>query len=181
MSKENFAERLKKIRSKRRYTQEELAKSTQISIQTIRNYEQGRNEPISLHLLCLAQALDVTPEFLLLGDNDMKNYTNSIQKELMQLDDYDKISEIKNEELNSVILSHLEMSEELISAIVNDWNSKNIFKRAKENNDGSVVMEDSYCTRNYVQEVLLRYCQNRSKYKEKFNIKDGIINNCEQL
>lgn len=108
----------------------------------------------------------------------MNDYTNAIKVELMQLTDYDRISEIKNEELNSTILSHLEMSEELISAITNHWNGKGIFKRSKIVN-GKHIEEDSYCTRSYVQDVIIRYCQNRAKYKKKFKIQDGMIINSE--
>lgn len=160
---ETFAERLKRIRSQRNFTQEQLAEISEISVQTIRNYEQGISNPVSEYLLNLAKVLDVTPENLLLGGNNMKTYTDAIKVELMQLDDFNKISEIKNEEFNSTILSHLEMDEELISAITKDWNTKGIF--------------DTRCNRNYVQEVIIKYCQNRAKYKEKFMLQDGMIIN----
>ncbi len=161
---ETFAERLKRIRSQRNFTQEQLAEISEISVQTIRNYEQGISKnPVSEYLLNLAKALDVTPEYLLLGGNNMKIYTDAIKVELMQLDDFDKISEIKNEEFNSTILSHLEMGEELIAAVTKDWNTKGIF--------------DTRCNRNYVQEVIIKYCQNRAKYKRKFMIQDGMIIN----
>ena len=175
---ETFAERLKRIRNQRNYTQEKLAKITGISVQTIRNYEQRKNEQIAVYLLDLAKALDVTPEYLLLGENNMNSYTNAIKVELMQLTDYDKISEIKNEEFNATILSHLEMSDELISAIKKDWNGKHIFKRSKIVK-GKAVKEDSYCIRTYVQEVIMKYCQNRAKYKEKFKLQDGMLLNSE--
>lgn len=41
---------------------------------------------------------------------------------------------------------------------VSDWNGKDIFKRNK-NVNGKDIEEDSYCTRSYVQGVILRYCQ----------------------
>lgn len=175
---ETFAKRLKRIRNQRNFTQEQIAKITGISVQTIRNYEQGKNEPIAVYLVDLAKALDVTPEYLLLGENNMNSYTNAIKVELMQLSDYGKISEIKKEELKSIILSRLEMSEELISAIKKNWNGKHIFKRSKKIN-GKEVKEDSYCIRTYVQEVIVKYCQNRAKYKEKFKLQDGMILNGE--
>lgn len=177
--KSTFAERLKQERSRRRYTQQQLASITQISVQTIRNYEQGVCEPISLYLLELAKALDVTPEFLLIGDNNMNSYSAAIKTELMQLNDFKSISEIKDSELNSTILSHLEMSEELVSDITEDWNGKSIFKRTKIFDEKSTEVY-SYCTRKYVQDVILKYCQNRSIYKEKFKIQDGMILNSEK-
>ena len=36
---------------------------------------------------------------------------------------------IKETELNSTILSHLEMSNDLVDAVKTDWNAKGIFKR----------------------------------------------------
>lgn len=108
--------------------------------------------------MALAKALDVTPEYLLLGEKNMNIYTDAIKAELKQLADYDKISEIKNEGLNSTYLPYLEMSEKLVSEITKYWNGKGIF--------------DTRCNRNYVQDVILKYCQNRAEYKRKFNIKD---------
>lgn len=166
----SFAKRIKKVRQDRKYTQQQLADIIKVSVHTISNYEQGICEPNSVTLLELAQVLDVTPEFLLLGENHMNHYTNAIKAELMQLTDYDKIAEIKAQKLNSTILSHLEMSDELVDTIKNKWNESAIFMREK-----SGKVEESYCTRNYVQEVIIRYCQNRTKFKERFDIKDGML------
>ena len=41
--------------------------------------------------------------------------------------------------------------------------------------DGTTLIEDSYCTRSYVREIILRYCQNRTFFRTKFNIKDGNL------
>ena len=120
------------------------------------------------------QALDVTPEYLLIGDNNMTSYTEAIKRELKQLNDYGQISEIKETELNSTILSHLEMSNDLVDAVKTDWNAKGIFKRIEKEEDKQIVV-DSYCTRPYVQDVILRYCQNRSIFKTKFAIIDGML------
>ena len=110
-TEKTFADRLKELRNIRNYTQEELGKITNISVQSIRRYEQGRlnEEQSAYNLLQLAKALDVTPEYLLIGDNNMTSYTEAIKRELKQLNDYGQISEIKETELNSTILSHLEM------------------------------------------------------------------------
>lgn len=168
----SFAKRIKQIRHDREYTQQQLADIIRVSVHTISNYEQGVCMPNSIVLLELAKALDVTPEFLLLGENNMNNYTNAIKTELLQLKDYATIAEIKSHELNSIILSHLEMSEELVETIRNQWNTAGIFKRKKARK-----VEASYCTRNYVQEVIVRYCQNRTMFKKKFGIKDGMLVN----
>ena len=96
-TEKTFADRLKELRNIRNYTQEELGKITNISVQSIRRYEQGRlnEEPSAYNLLQLAKALDVTPEYLLIGDNNMTSYTEAIKRELKQLNDYGQISEIK--------------------------------------------------------------------------------------
>lgn len=131
MNTENtFANRLKELRNIRNYTQEVLGKITNISVQSIRRYEQGKlnEEPSAYNLLQLAKALDVTPEYLLIGDNNMSSYTDAIKRELKQLHDYELISEIKDTDLNSTILAHLEMSNELVDDIKKDWDKKGIFK-----------------------------------------------------
>lgn len=47
-------------------------------------------------------------------------------------------------------------------------------KRIEKEEDKQIVV-DSYCTRPYVQDVILRYCQNRSIFKTKFAIIDGML------
>lgn len=86
----------------------------------------------------------------------------------------DKYLKLKKTELNSTILSHLEMSNDLVDAVKTDWNAKGIFKRIEKEEDKQIVV-DSYCTRPYVQDVILRYCQNRSIFKTKFAIIDGML------
>jgi transcriptional regulator with XRE-family HTH domain len=162
MTKKNdFAYRLKQLRLERKYTQEDLAAIVKVSTKTIGNYEQRISEPQAVLLLALAQALDVTPDYLLLGENHMKTYTCAIIAELEQLTTFDQIKQIKDEELNSTIVSHLELSDDLVDTIRNKWNDS-IFKK-------------SYCTRPYVQEVILKYCQNRQKYINAFSLNDGMI------
>lgn len=78
MTEETFAERLKRIRKENRYTQRELASISNISLQTIRNYEQGVSEPISRYLIELSLILEVSPEYLLFGNDD----TNACQIEM---------------------------------------------------------------------------------------------------
>ena len=173
----SFAKRIKQLRQDSKYTQQQLADIIRVSVHTIRNYEQGICKPKSSEVLLeLAKALDVTPEFILLGENNMNNYTNAIKIELLQLNNYEIIEEIKSYELNSTILSHLEMSEDLVETIKNQWNTSEIFKREK---NGKV--EPSYCTRNYVQEVIIRYCQNRKMFKDKFEIEDGMLANTKKI
>ena len=103
------------------------------------------------------------------------NYTSAVKKELQQLSTFSQIKEIRDKELNSVILSHLEMSEDLVEGIKSEWEQKKIFKKQIKGDDGTTLIEDSYCTRSYVREIILRYCQNRTFFRTKFNIKDGNL------
>ena len=163
MTEKTFADRLKQTRNDRHYTQAQLAVLVDVATKTISNYEQGISEPITRHLLEIAKVLDVTPEYLLLGDNNMNTYTEAIKKELLQLTQFSQIEQIKHQELNAAILSHLEMSEELVNEVTSAWNRSGIFA------------PDSYCTRSYVQSVILRYCQNRTKFKQLFQLQDGML------
>ena len=95
-----------------------------------------------------------------------------LKKELQQLSTFSQIKEIRDKELNSVILSHLEMSEDLVEGIKSEWEQKKIFKKQIKGDDGTTLIEDSYCTR---REIILRYCQNRTFFRTKFNIKDGNL------
>lgn len=78
------------------------------------------------------------------------NYTSAVKKELQQLSTFSQIKEIRDKELNSVILSHLEMSEDLVEGIKSEWEQKKIFKKQIKGDDGTTLIEDSYCTRSYV-------------------------------
>ena len=93
----------------------------------------------------------------------MNTYTEAIKKELLQLTQFFQIEQIKHQELNAAILSHLEMSEDLVNEITSAWNTSGMFA------------PDSYCTRSYVQSVILRYCQNRTKFKQLFQLQDGMM------
>lgn len=168
----DFNFQLKQLRLERGYTQEQLATISNISVQTIRNYEQGRCKPNCDYLLVLAAVLDVTPELLLKGTNDMNNYTTAIMAELKQLS-YEQISIIKKECLNSTILAHLELSDDFVDKIRKDWLDRKIFEKKNEKGE----TEEHSCYRNYVREIIIRFCQNRSKYKEIFKLNDGFLSN----
>ena len=55
----NFKENLKTLRIKKGFTQEELAKLLNVSLETLRRYEQGRAQPQKLEILeSLTQILE---------------------------------------------------------------------------------------------------------------------------
>ena len=66
------------------------------------------------------------------------------------------------------------MSNYLVEAVKTDWNAKGIFQRTEKDEDNQTGV-DSYCTRPYLQDVILRYCQNRSIFKTKFAIIDVML------
>lgn len=168
MSDFDFASRLKSVRKHQGYTQEQLAKITQISVGSIRRYEQGKKGevPNCEYLLMLAEALDTTPEYLLRGENSMNNYTSAIKAELLQIREFAQLQQIKNTPLNATILSHLELSESLVADLREAWMSNKLFETS--------------CYRNYVREIVLRYCQNRKHFRELFGLRDGMLINIEQ-
>lgn len=91
VSKKNlhgFSIRLKEAR-KGLYTQEQLAEISGVNIKTIKrleNFEEKDNpSPLALNLVFLAQALDVTPEYLLLGEDNMNIYMEKLESELKAL------------------------------------------------------------------------------------------------
>jgi len=62
---DTFANRLLWSRLRRDYTQVDLAKQAEIDQAQISNYEAGRREPNIENLRRIAQALDITADYLL--------------------------------------------------------------------------------------------------------------------
>ena len=60
--------------------------------------------------------------------------------------------------------------------LVSEWSEKNLTLTPDDITFGSnKKVWWSYCTRSYVREIILRYCQNRTFFRTKFNIKDGNL------
>ncbi len=149
-----FSIRLKEAR-KGIYTQEQLAKKSKVNIKTIKRLENfGESDdpsPLAHNLLYLAQALDVTPEYLLLGEDNMNIYMETIESELKALT-IDEIRYFHRQNLTDKVLAHLKLTDTFIDEIQRYWKEHTIS-----------------CTRPYVQDTIIRYCHNRPK--EKFNNK----------
>lgn len=141
-----FSIRLKESR-KGLYTQEQLANVSGVNIKTIKrleNFEENDNpSPLALNLIFLAQALDVTPEYLLLGENNMNIYMEKLENELKALS-IDEIRYYRHQNLTDKVLAHLKLTDSFINEIQRYW---------KENTIS--------CYRPYVQETIIRYCHNR--------------------
>ena len=131
------------------YTQEELAEISNVNIKTIQrmeNFDKTENpSPLALNLVYLAQALDVTPEYLLLGEDNMNVYMNQLEKELKALT-IDEVRYFHRQKLTDKVLSHLKLTDDFINKIQSYW---------KENTIS--------CYRPYVQDTIIRYCHNRPK------------------
>lgn len=59
--------RIALLRAEKGWSQAELAKRIGVSASAVGMYEQGRREPSLALLVCLAQELDVTTDYLLTG------------------------------------------------------------------------------------------------------------------
>ena len=66
----HFGTRLKELRKQRGWTQKELAQKIGVNFPQINKYESGLNAPPFEKLIKLAEALDTTTDFLLIGRTD---------------------------------------------------------------------------------------------------------------
>lgn len=153
VSKKNlhgFSIRLKEAR-KGLYTQEQLAEISGVNIKTIKrleNFEEKDNpSPLALNLVFLAQALDVTPEYLLLGEDNMNIYMEKLENELKALT-RGEIQYYHRQNLTDKVLAHLKLTDSFINNIHSYWKAHTIS-----------------CYRPYVQDTIIRYCHNRPKGK----------------
>lgn len=145
----DFSIRLKEARKELLYTQEKLSEISGVNIKTIKRLENfGENDnpsPLALNLVYLAQTLDVTPEYLLLGNDDMERFMKQLGKELKAL----TVNEIRfyhKQNLTDKVLAHLKLTDSFIDEIWQYWKNNTIS-----------------CYRPYVQDTIIRYCHNRPK------------------
>lgn len=78
-----FKERLKQLRTKKGISQNELARDIGVHVTNISRYERGENRPTSDVLGKLANALDVTADYLMDGSTDDKAQSTISDKELL--------------------------------------------------------------------------------------------------
>lgn len=69
---EGLGDRLRFARERKLWTQQRLSEETGVMIATISRIENGHHtrRPLTATLTALAKALDVTPEWLVFGDED---------------------------------------------------------------------------------------------------------------
>lgn len=158
-----FADNLKNLRKGRNMSQSQLANISCISVKTIQNYEQDRNgnAPTLHNLLLLADIFDVTPYYLYYGGHkEMKTnslYMDELLSELAQLDS-NAIKEIHDSEATGISLPKLSISDTVIAKLADKWNKD------------EVPPKRGYY-KNYVEQTITRYAQNRQDWKKKFNLK----------
>jgi transcriptional regulator with XRE-family HTH domain len=80
-----FKDRLKEARTKNKLSQNELAKLVGIHVTNISRYERGENRPATDVLSKLANALDVTTDYLMSGSTEQVAEENISDKELLSL------------------------------------------------------------------------------------------------
>lgn len=149
----DFSERLRKARIARGYTQAQLAEIAGINVKTISRWEvyekdisnpkESVNTLRASHVFKIAQALDVTPEYLIEGEDNMNIYMNQIEAELKALT-IDEIRDFHKKPLTDKVLAHLKLTDDFIDKITDYW-CKNTLK----------------CRNDYVQNTIIRYCHNR--------------------
>lgn len=153
ISKKNLSDFSLRLSNARRglYTQQELAEKSGVNLRTIQRLEgiekkedpAFEQKPLASNLLLLAQALDVTPEYLLFGDENMDIYMQKLEKELKNL----SLAEIRHYHklaLTDKVLCHLKLTDSFITNIQSYWTQNTV-----------------RCYRSYVQDTIIRYCHNR--------------------
>lgn len=145
-----FSIRLKDAGDRWKYTQKKLAEISGVNIKTIKRLEnfdeKADPSPLARNLVNIAQALDVTPEYLLDGEENMNIFMNQLKDELKALSK-DDIFSYHKQKLNNKVLAHLKLSKEFVDEIWEDWKD---YKGIR-------------CYSSYVQDTIIRYCHNRPK------------------
>ena len=90
-----FKDRLKEARLKKGYSQSKLCKLIGIHVTNISRYERGENKPTTEALTKIANALDVTTDFLMDGTIGDKAKDAISDKELLSM--FQKMSQLTND------------------------------------------------------------------------------------
>ena len=93
----NLGERIKKIREQKGIKQYELAKKAEISVNALINYEKNKRNPPLRAVDKIALALDVTPFYLMYGENEpMLSITNVVKE-------FNNSTELINQKIDMVL------------------------------------------------------------------------------
>lgn len=80
-----FGNRLMELRKSEKLTRDELAKELSMSVNTLRNYENGLREPGHQFVIQMAKRFHVTTDFILGVTNDVKSSPVSKEPEAEEL------------------------------------------------------------------------------------------------
>ncbi|WP_061207280.1 helix-turn-helix domain-containing protein [Leptospira santarosai] len=83
--KDQFPERLRQLRVMKKMSQEELGQLTDLNYNHIGRYERGDSRPSADKLKALAEALGVTTDYLLSGNEDNVARVNLEDQELLEM------------------------------------------------------------------------------------------------
>ncbi len=92
-----FAERLKAVREEKGLSQTELAAKTGLQPSAVSHFESGRRSPSFDNLRRLADALNVTIDYLL-GRSDLRDAAGPASDILFR--NYEKLSDVDQEQVN---------------------------------------------------------------------------------
>ena len=102
-------QRLKSLREYYGYSQKQFAEKIDVSINTYRNWEQGKNEPDTCTIIKLAKIFNTTVDYLVGFDKHVSYINNFTKTELNIL----KITSSLNETGQEQVLSYTEQISEL--------------------------------------------------------------------
>ncbi len=80
-----FKDRLKQERTRKKLSQNELASIVQVHVTNVSRYERGENKPTTEVLNKLAEALEVTTDYLMNGSTNQKADEANLDNELLSL------------------------------------------------------------------------------------------------
>ena len=147
----NLGERIKKIREQKGIKQYELAKKAEISVNALINYEKNKRNPPLRAVDKIALALDVTPFYLMYGENEpmlsitnvVKEFNNSTELINQKIDMLLKAFDINNIKYDQIKkLRNFVNSSEAFLVCISAFDTtggkttdKMLFNRDKQDND----------------------------------------------
>lgn len=78
-----FGAKLKEVREARQLSQSELAKKLHVSTQTVSNWEISSSNPSLTTFMKIADVLDISPNYLLGYDKEVKLNTDGLDKKII--------------------------------------------------------------------------------------------------
>ncbi|WP_061298842.1 helix-turn-helix domain-containing protein [Leptospira borgpetersenii] len=98
--KDQFPERLRQLRVTKKMSQEELGQLTDLNYNHIGRYERGDSRPSADKLKALAEALGVTTDYLLSGNEDNVARVNLEDQELLEM--FQKVQQLPQDKKESI-------------------------------------------------------------------------------